>query len=464
MSFKVAIIGRPNVGKSTLFNRLVGRRLAIVDDTPGVTRDRREGAASLGDLRFTIIDTAGLEEAFDDSMEARMRAQTAMALDEADVALLLIDARAGLTPMDSHFATWLRSRGKPAILVANKCEGRLSTTAVYESYALGLGDPIPISAEHGDGMAELYTALQPYADISRPPVDKEPLPDAPETGELVDPSDETLEDMPLQLAIVGRPNVGKSTLVNRLLGEDRMLTGPEAGITRDSISISWSFKGRAIRLIDTAGLRRRARVSEKLENLSVTDTLRAIRFAHCVVLLIDATAPLEKQDLTIARTVIEEGRALLLAVNKWDVAPNHDQVLRAIRDRLETSLPQVKGIPVVPLSALTGAHIDRLLPTVLRLYDVWNRRISTGHLNRWLAEACEQHPPPMARGRRLRLRYITQVKARPPTFVVFANMPHEVSESYLRYLGNELRNAFDLPGVPLRLKARGGNNPYTSES
>jgi len=458
MNFKVAIIGRPNVGKSTLFNRLIGKRLALVDDTPGVTRDRREGMASLGDLTFMVIDTAGLEEAFDDSMEARMRTQTNRAVDEADVALLLIDARSGLTPLDSHFAGWLRSRGKPTILVANKCEGRAAAHSFYEAFSLGLGEPVAISAEHGEGMADLYAALLPFAHAAES--DDSPAQTDGE-ADILDPTDDKSDDPTLQLAIVGRPNVGKSTLVNQLLGEDRMLTGPEAGITRDSISIAWSFKGRPIRLIDTAGLRRKAKVSEKLESLSVNDTLRAIRFAHCVVLLLDASAPMEKQDLAIAGMVVEEGRALVLAVNKWDVPQDRDAVLRAVRDRLETSLPQVKGLPVVPMSALTGNGVPRLLPAVLRTYDVWNRRIPTGNLNRWLAEATERHPPPMVRGRRLRLRYMTQVKARPPTFVIFANVPEELPESYVRYLTNGLRETFDLPGVPLRVKTRRGRNPYT---
>jgi len=452
MTFKVAIIGRPNVGKSTLFNRLVGKRLAIVDDTPGVTRDRREGTAALGDLRFMVIDTAGLEDAFDDSMAARMRAQTDRAVDEADVALLLIDARSGLTPLDRHFAGWLRGRGKPILLVANKCEGRAALDSFYEAFALGLGDPIAISAEHGEGMADLYAALRPLAAAAE---------DAEATADLADEAGETGETDPtLRLAIVGRPNVGKSTLVNQLLGEDRMLTGPEAGITRDSIAVAWSFRDRAIRLIDTAGLRRKAKVGEKLETLSVGDTLRAIRFAHCVVLVVDASAPLEKQDLTIASMVVDEGRALLLAVNKWDVPEDRDAVLRAVRDRLETSLPQVRGIPVVPLSALTGQGVNRLLPAVLDIDAAWNRRIPTGSLNRWLAEATDRHPPPMTRGRRIRLRYMTQVKARPPTFVIFANVPEELPESYVRYLVNGMRDTFDLPGVPLRVKTRRGKNPF----
>ncbi len=469
MSFTVAIIGRPNVGKSTLFNRLVGKRLAIVDDTPGVTRDRREGAGRLAELRFRIIDTAGLEEAFDDSMEARMREQTNRAVAEADVALLLIDARAGLTPLDEHFAQWLRTQTTPTILLANKCEGRQGEPGFYEAYQLGLGDPIAISAEHGEGLGDLYDVLAPM--IRR--YEEDAAAEAAEAlgvdidpDELLDPEvgGEDEEAPPhLQLAIVGRPNVGKSTLVNRLLGEERMLTGPEAGITRDSIAISWTFKGRSIRLIDTAGLRRKARISEKLETLSVVDTLRAVRYAHCVVLLIDATQPLEKQDLTIARTVIEEGRALIIAINKWDLAKDRAAVLRNVKDRLEISLPQVRGIPLVTLSAKTGAGIDRLLPAALKMFDVWNRRVPTAGLNRWLEEMCERHPPPLVRGRRLRLRYMTQIKSRPPTFLVFANIPEELPDSYLRYLINGLRETFDLPGVPVRIRTKRGKNPYAGK-
>ncbi len=447
MTFTVAIIGRPNVGKSTLFNRLVGRREAIVESTPGVTRDRREGEGRLADLRFTVVDTAGLEEPAGDALLARMRAQTEMALEDADVALLLIDARAGLTPLDTHFTEWLRPHKTPVILIANKCEGRAAGAGFLEAYALGLGDPLPISAEHGEGLADLHAALVPYAVEAAP--DDRPA-----------EADGAAEDGPLKLAIVGRPTVGKSTLVNRLLGEERMVTGPEGGVTRDAISISWTFKGRDIRLIDTAGLRRKSRITEKVEGLSAGDALRAIRFAHVVVLVMDVQAILEKQDLSIARLVAEEGRALVVAVNKWDVADDRKGALRRLADRLQTSLSQVRGVPVVTCSALTGSGVDRLLPAVLAAFEVWNRRVGTAPLNRWLADVGERHPPPLAGGRRNRLRYITQGKARPPTFVLFASRPEELPDSYVRYLVNGLRDDFDLPGVPLRLHARKGDNPY----
>ena len=448
MTFTVAIIGRPNVGKSTLFNRLVGRRLALVDDTPGVTRDRREGEAALGDLRFTVIDTAGLEDVDDGSLEARMRAQTEQALEIADVALLLIDARAGLTPLDQHFANWLRQRRVPVVLVANKCEGRVSEADISEAYALGLGDPLPVSAEHNEGMVNLYEALAPFADDKR------------REGEDLETRG---EEAPLQLAIVGRPNVGKSTLVNRLLGEDRMLTGPEAGITRDSISVPSSFEGRNVQLVDTAGLRRKARVAEKLEGMSVADSLRTIRFAQVVVLVLDAGMGMEKQDLAIARMVIEEGRALILALNKWDLAKDRKKALGRVTDRLQTSLPQVRGIPVITCSALTGDGVDELLPAVFAIFEDWNRRISTGRLNRWLEVVSERHPPPLVQGRRVRLRYATQAKTRPPTFVIFASRPQGLPDSYVRYLENSLRDDFNLPGVPLRLHLRKGKNPYADK-
>ena len=454
MPFTVAIIGRPNVGKSTLFNRLVGKRLALVDDSPGVTRDRREGEGRIADLRFTVFDTAGLEDAAESSLEARMTAQTAAALEHADVALFLVDARAGLTPMDSHFAEWLRQRNTPVILVANKCEGGAGRSGMFEAYALGLGDPVPLSAEHGEGIGELYDALLPFETATEETTEAED-----ENEEDGDPE----ESKDLQLAIVGRPNVGKSTLVNRLIGEDRMLTGPEAGITRDAIGIGWAFRGRRIRLIDTAGLRRKARITKRLEGMAAADTLRAVRYAHVVVMLVDAQAPLEKQDLTIARTVIEQGRVLILGVNKCDLLDNRASALNLVRDRLQTSLPQVKGIPVIPMSAATGRGVEKLLPESMRLFDAWNTRVPTAALNRWLADVIERHPPPLAQGRRVKIRYVTQAKARPPTFVLFTNRPEELPASYLRYLANDLRTAFDMPGIPLRLHTRKGRNPYAEK-
>jgi GTPase len=443
MSFAVAILGRPNVGKSTLFNRLVGSRAALVDNSPGLTRDRREGEARIADLDFRAIDTAGLEEAVPDSLAARMQGQTERALADADVALLVIDAREGVTEADRHFAGWLRQTGKPVVLVANKTEGRATLFGVGEAYRLGLGDPVPISAEHGEGLAGLYERLAPFSrEFSSP----DAAADAPAK--------------PLHLAIVGRPNVGKSTLVNRLVGEDRLLTGPEAGITRDAIAVDWLWRGRPIRLVDTAGMRRRPRVDGKIEELSVADAVRTIRFAETVVLVLDALQPLERQDLTIARLVADEGRALVLAATKWDAVPDRAAALRALRERLPISLPQLHGVSLAPVSGLTGYGLAAMMDAVGAADAVWNRRVRTPDLNRWLAAAQERNPPPLVAGRRLRLRYITQANIRPPTFALFASKPSELPDSYRRYLVNALREAFDLPGTPIRLMLRRGKNPY----
>lgn len=455
MSLTVAIIGRPNVGKSTLFNRLVGKKLALVDDTPGVTRDWRAAPARLAGIDLTVIDTAGLEEAFDDSLEARMRRQTERAIEEADVALLLIDARAGVTPLDQHFAAWLRKGKTPIILLANKCEGRAGAPGLYEAFELGLGEPVPISAEHGEGLAELVEALLPYV----PPEEKE------EPDEAADPSDagDNAPVKSLQLAIVGRPNVGKSTLLNSLVGEDRVLTGPEAGMTRDAIAVEWTYKDKPIRLVDTAGMRRKSRVDEKLEKLAVADALRVIRMAHVVVLVVDAEAILDHQDLTIARMVLDEGRALVIAVNKWDIVTDRAGTLKQIEDKLQAQLAQVRGIPVVTLSALRRQRLDNLLDAVFDIYDVWNRRVSTSDLNRWLAGMTEAHPPPAVEGRRIKIRYATQVKARPPTFALWVSKPLDLPETYIRYLVNGIRESLNLPGVPIRMLTRKGKNPYAEE-
>src|SRR5512132_69391 len=451
MTATVAIVGRSNVGKSTLFNRLAGRRLAIVDDTPGVTRDRRETDARLGDLRFRIVDTAGFEDARGGDLAARIQAQTARALNGADAALLLISAREGVTPLDRELASMLRRAALPVVLLANKCEGRAGEAGLAEAYGLGLGEPMPLSAEHGEGMGLLYDAVRPLVDAREQP--QPALPSRP--GADTAPA-------PLQLAVIGRPNVGKSTLINRLIGDDRLVTGPEAGITRDAIAIDWMFRDRSLRLFDTAGLRRRARINDKLEELAGADTLRAIRFAQVVVVVIDATAGLEKQDLTIADLVIEEGRAPVLALNKWDRVVDRKAARDAVASRLEQSLPQVRGLRVVPLSALTGEGLDELLPTVLQVYDVWNRHLPTPRLNRWLADMTSRQAPPAARGRPVKIRYMAQTTRRPPSFVLIANRPQEVPESYLRYLANGLRDSFDLGGVPLRFSLRRSRNPYAA--
>ena len=446
----IAIVGRPNVGKSTLFNRLVGRREAIVDDRPGVTRDRREGAASLGGAAFRVVDTAGLEDAPAGALEAEMRRQTEAALAHADAALFLIDARAGVTALDRHFAAWLRRGPAPVVLAANKAESERGMEGALEAYELGFGAPVAISAEHGEGLAGLYEALAPFIEA--------PVPDEDDDED----EDEETEG-PLKLAIVGRPNVGKSTLINRLLGEDRLLTGPEPGVTRDAIAVDWAWNGRPVRLVDTAGLRRRARVQDRIERLSASDTDRAIRFAEVVVLLLDAADGLERQDLAIAARTIEEGRALVLAANKWDLVRDAPEVLGALRHRIEISLPQVRDVPLLTVSAVSGRGIDRLLRTAFDSREVWSRRIPTGALNRWLHEALEAHPPPIVKGRRLKLRYAAQIKRRPPTVAIFGSRPSAVPDSYVRYLANGLRRDFDLPGVPIRILLRAAANPYAED-
>ena len=456
----IAIVGRPNVGKSTLFNRLIGRRSALVDPTPGVTRDRREGDARLGRLRFTAVDTAGLEETPDSDVETEMQAQTLRAIDEADAVLLLFDARAGITPLDRHFADLMRKSRSPVILVANKCEARSADAGRLEAYELGMGEPIAIASEHGIGMPDLEDAI--VEALENAGWQREPEPR--EAGVEQTPEDEDDPDGPLQLAIVGRPNVGKSTLVNALVGDERVITGPQPGITRDAISIEWTWNDLPIKLIDTAGMRRKARVNEKVEKLSVGDTLEAIRFAHVVVLVLDATMMPEKQDLVIARHIIDEGRAIVIAVNKWDAVENRQEALDLLYDRMEISLPQIRGVPVVTLSALTSRGIQKLLPEVAAVYEIWNKRVSTGPLNRWLQQVVERHPPPISRGRRIRIRYITQSKARPPTFVVFASQPIGVPEAYVRYLINGIRETFDFPGVPIRVSLRRQRNPFAPDS
>jgi len=448
MSFTVAIVGRPNVGKSTLFNRLVGRRLALVDDLPGVTRDRREGEARLGDLAFKVIDTAGLEQAERDSLSARMQAQTEAAIKQADAVMFLVDARAGTMPADRAFADLVRRSGRPAILVANKSEGRAGAAGALEAYGLGLGEPVAISAEHGEGLADLYAALRLA------------LPEATTAGPEPEAPREAPEQQPIRVAIVGRPNTGKSTLINRLLGEERLLAGPEAGITRDAIAVDLSWQGRPFRIHDTAGLRRRSRIEEKLEKLSVADALNAVRFAEVVIVLIDALTPFEEQDTRIADLVEREGRAIVVAVNKWDLIEAAPGALSRLRDAVDRMLPQIKGVPVVVLSAKSGQGIDKLMAAVGEAYEVWNKRIATAALNRFLQQATAAHPPPAPHGRRLRLDYITQPKSRPPTFVLFASRAAALPETYRRYLVNALREDFALPGTPIRLTMRAKANPY----
>jgi GTP-binding protein len=441
----VVIAGRPNVGKSTLFNRLAGRRTALVADTPGVTRDSKEAEAMLRGKLVRLVDTAGLEEAAPETLAGRMRAGAAVAVREADLVLFVLDARAGLTPVDRHFAQWLRRQDKPVMLVANKAEGRMAMSSILDAYELGLGDPVGVSAEHGDGIADLMSEI-----ANR-------LPDAPAEAE-----DEATR--PLKLAIVGRPNAGKSTLLNRLLGEDRMLVGPEPGLTRDAIaSVLTDDSGRRVEIVDTAGLRRPARIEADLEKMSAGSAINALKMAEVVILAVDATEGLNDQDLRIAQLIEREGRACVLVLNKWDAVVDRDATRRAISDRLETSLTQMKGIPVVTLSALTGAGVERLLPVVRRAHEIWNKRVTTGELNRWFEHALERHPPPLVDGRRLKLRYVTQAKARPPTFLAFGTRAERIPDDYSRYLVNSLRETFDLPGTPIRLQLRGTKNPFVDE-
>ena len=439
----IAIVGRPNVGKSTLFNRLVGKKLALVDDRPGVTRDRREGEGHLVGLDFRVIDTAGYEDEDPETLPGRMRRQTEAAVEQADVALFMVDARAGIVPLDEEIARWLRASDTPVILVANKAEGRAGEQGILESLSLGFGDPVPLSAEHGEGVVDLFEAI---------------LPHFPEETE--EPEDEERPDGPLKLAIVGRPNAGKSTLINRMLGEDRLITGPEAGITRDSIAIDWEWRGRPVRLIDTAGMRKRAKVQDKLEKLSVADALRAVDFAEVVVLLLDATLGLEGQDLRIADRVLEEGRALVIALNKWDIAENASSLFNGVKKALEDGLSQVKGVTVMTVSGATGKGIDQLIGAAFETREAWSKRVPTGELNRWFERAIEANPPPAPGGKRIKLRYVTQVKSRPPSFVIFGTRVDQLPASYERYLVNSMRRELGFGAVPVRLTMRSPRNPY----
>ena len=455
MSFTLAIVGRPNVGKSTLFNRLVGRKLALVDDQPGVTRDLREGAARLGPLKFTVVDTAGLEDATDDSLQGRMRRLTERAVEMADAALFVLDARAGVTAADEYFADILRRSGKPVLLGLNKAEGNAGQSGMLEAYGLGLGEPIGMSAEHGEGMSDLAAALTPLIEAA-------PVEEAETDVDVEDEERIITHSKPLQIAVVGRPNAGKSTLINQIIGEDRLLTGPEAGITRDAIAVGFEWDGVPTRIFDTAGMRKRAKVQEKLEKLSVADGLRAVKFAEVVVVLLDAAIPFETQDLRIADLAEREGRAVVVAVNKWDIEPEKQQKLKDLRAGFEKLLPQLRGAPLVTVSAKTGKGLDRLHAAIMQVHKTWNTRVSTAKLNQWLAAMTEAHPPPAPGGRRIKLRYMTQAKTRPPGFVVMCSHPDKLPEAYSRYLVNGLRTDFDMPGTPIRLwmRSQSEDNPY----
>lgn len=482
MSVTVAIVGRPNVGKSTLFNRLVGRKIALVDDTPGVTRDRREAEGRIAELRFRLLDTAGYEDRTDGSLEDRMRQQTELAIREADVILFMIDARAGVTPLDERFAQVLRRAGKEVHLIGNKAEGKAAEAGLMEAYSLGFGEPVALSAEHGLGLADLHAIVSQAIDraaaahevaAAEQEAAMDPsLDQMPEVDIDLPEDDGSTEEGPelrwnpkryLNVAIIGRPNAGKSTLINRMVGEERLLTGPEAGITRDSILVPWEWEGRTINLVDTAGMRRRAKVQEKLEKLAVGDSLRSIQYAEVVVLLLDATIPFEKQDLALADLVEREGRALVIAVNKWDLIEDKNAKLAELREQCERLLPQLRGVPLVTLSGLQGRNIDKLMQAIFAIERVWNTHISTAKLNRWLGAMTESHPPPAVSGRRLKMRYMTQAKMRPPSFIIFASRPDVVPASYQRYLVNGMREAFKMPGTPIRLWLRGGKNPFAPD-